>query len=116
MIDNSNSKFVNKKKYNQYFTNDYISDLMVKNIDYLDKNLKCIKILDPGSGHGILGLKAVKYICKYLNVDCIYIDLYEIDPLLINKLNKNFEEVKKEILSEHIRFAIIPLWLSDEII
>lgn len=106
LILNENLKgyLKNKKKYNQYFTNEYISILMASNIKFLNNNLKVIKILDPGSGHGALGIKAIEYICNHLKrVEKISIDLYEIDTMLVETLTQNFEKLKEQISFKKIR-------------
>ncbi|WCG35952.1 Eco57I restriction-modification methylase domain-containing protein [Companilactobacillus farciminis] len=88
----------NKKKYNQFFTNKYISQKMSESIKFLDDQIDTIKILDPGSGFGNLGIEAINYI--YLNftkIKKIEIDLYEIDSILIGRLKANFVKLQKRM-------------------
>ena len=88
-------KIGNKKDTGRYLTPIQIAKFMADLFTPLKKQ-SYISILDPGAGIGILSIFLIK---KLINTDVKNINLtvYEIDKSLINELEINLNNLKKEI-------------------
>ncbi|MFI0400776.1 MAG: Eco57I restriction-modification methylase domain-containing protein [Thiolinea sp.] len=75
----------NKSKLGQFMTATVIADYMAS---LFDKNSKNAKLLDCGAGIGSLSISAIKVLKKIALVD-----LWEIDPIMQEQLEKNMELV-----------------------
>lgn len=88
----------NREKYSQIYTPEEIANYMASMFEEPKKEI--IRILDPGSGFGILTIKFLINILKTENncIKKIIIDLYEIDKIVIKQLNTNMNKMKKIFL------------------
>lgn len=75
----------NKSKLGQFMTATVIADYMAS---LFDKNAKNVKLLDCGAGIGSLSISAI----KVLNAVEL-VDLWEIDPIMRDQLEKNMQLV-----------------------
>ena len=98
-IQTSTTKYVNKigknnrKKIGQFFTPIEIARYMAQ-LSVL--NRREVRILDPGSGSGILTSALLQEYCKYKNTDKIEVDLYENDLNITPLLSENMKLIKQQ--------------------
>lgn len=75
----------NKSKYGQFMTAQVIANYMAS---LFDKNASNVKLLDCGAGIGSLSISAIK---ELKDIDLI--DLWEIDPIMQEQLEKNMQAI-----------------------
>ncbi len=99
---NKKNTLIEKKEKGQYFTSASIAKLMA---NMLVLNKSHIKLLDPGSGTGILTAAICdRIISEKLSVT-IHVDLFEMDCLVIPYLHKLLEACKKSMEENGSEFA-----------
>lgn len=88
----------NREKYSQIYTPEEIANYMASMFGEPKKEI--IRILDPGSGFGVLTAAFLLNILKIENccVKKIIIDLYEIDKVVIKQLSINLDKMRKILL------------------
>ncbi|AJD25928.1 methyltransferase [Clostridium botulinum] len=72
------------KNKSQYFTPTGEAEKLIDDLEIINK--KIIKILDPCCGNGILLFKLLEKILKKYEPECIFIDVYDIDILLLQNV------------------------------
>ncbi|MFW5794925.1 MAG: Eco57I restriction-modification methylase domain-containing protein [Bacillota bacterium] len=98
-----NSKKKDRKKIGQFFTPDSVAKYMssLSNIDNRE-----VKILDPGTGSGILTAALCEKIVSESTISKIQIDFYENDKRIIPLLEKNILIIKKYLQNNDIQVNI----------
>ncbi len=86
---------INREKYSQIYTPEEIANYMASM--FKSPNKEVIRILDPGSGFGMLTAAFLLKILKMqeCKVKKIIIRLYEIDKVVIKQLANNMNQIKK---------------------
>lgn len=93
----STNKIEQIKSKSQYFTPNKEAEKLIEDLEI--KNKKYIKILEPSCGNGILLLKLLEKILKTYKPECIFIDIYDIEKILL----KNVETMIKLIENNGIK-------------
>ena len=86
---------INKERFSQIYTSESIANYMASM--FKESNKQVIKVLDPGSGMGILTAAFLLKILQQQNskIKNIVITLYEIDKIVIPRLEYNMKEIKE---------------------
>jgi adenine-specific DNA-methyltransferase len=94
----------NKDRFAQYFTPLEVGEYMASLFEPNKK--KKIKLLDPGAGTGNLTLAFINKISKWnIKPTSVHVDLYEIDPNLLDQLNDTLVECKAICTDNKIGFT-----------
>ena len=95
-----------KKKLGQFFTDHRIANFMATLFSLHLPKSRTVDILDCGAGHGILSIALLyKLIKKGYNE--INLTLYEIDPNILQDLNHNLKDFKREHPGIIFNYSII---------
>lgn len=99
---------IDRKRKGQFFTPKDIALFMAKQYES-PKDKKCIKILDPGGGLGILTAAVCDHLFSKINNIQITAEIFENDPKILPILKNNMNFIQKTISKEshNFRFKII---------
>ncbi|MDV2942712.1 N-6 DNA methylase, partial [Acinetobacter baumannii] len=92
-----------RKELGQYFTGSAIAKFMASLVIH-SSSLEEIKILDAGSGFGILAI-AASLKCLEIGIKKVHVVIYEIDVELLAHLERNLKEVKAVFTEEQASFS-----------
>ncbi|EPB8193493.1 TPA: methyltransferase [Clostridium perfringens] len=98
----STNKLEQIKSKSQYFTPAKEAERLIEDLEI--KNKKNIKILDPSCGNGILVLKLLEKILKNYKPECIFIDLYDIEKILLKNVETMIRVIENNGIKINVRY------------
>ena len=90
------------KKKSQYFTPIKEAEKLIDDLEI--NNKKVIKILDPSCGNGILVFKLLEKILKTYDPEHIFIDVYDIEKVLLKNVKTMIELLKVNSVKVDVRY------------
>lgn len=100
------------KNKSQYFTPINEAEKLIGDLEIINKNI--IKILDPSCGNGILLFKLLEKILKVYTPESIFIDVYDIDDILLKNVRTMINLLKLNNVKINARYLSKDFLDSDD--